>query len=254
MKNKTIINKILKVLCITSAIAGILLFINLLFGTNIKQKISINKYEKQKQKEVSEKLNNPKYYYEDYKKYKNHADEMLVLYEDNWNNASQEEKAKGAEQVLYLSAGSLNRIGEHKLEIDDLKNTIAQYDYNNNTITIDSTFLYSASSYDVFSCIFHEVYKMYELDCLLAYSTIAEGYKRLEMFAKARAYDEDIKNNVFIDCEYEKTCNKSMETDAQYATERAKNSFFKFIANYQYRDRIVEINTNEGLDLSMPNN
>ena len=182
------------------------------------------------------------YYYEDYKKFKNHADDLIVFYQDNWSNATKEEKIEGAKQALYTSAGCLSLPGKFSLDIVDLKNRVAEFNYNKRIVRIDPSFIYSSTAYDVFSCIFHEVYKMYEWDCIAAYTTTGPSYKRLDMFSKARKYEDDLKQNGQLsDCPYGYSYYKSMEEDAQSATKKFVDSFFKFIGNWQYKDELAEI-------------
>lgn len=196
---------------------------------------------KQMMEEAHEKFSNPKYYYEDYNAYRNHADEMLVLFEDNWNNASDEEKEKGAEQVVFKAARDIVHPGEFKLKVDNLKYDVADFDYNNNTIIIDANYLYSASSYDVFSCIYHEMYKIHAIDLVSTYRHVSEASKNLDIFNKAKAYDKDWQNAELIDCPYGTSYYKSIEEDAEAFAKESAYHFFKYIATYQCKDEIDQI-------------
>lgn len=196
---------------------------------------------KQTMEEAHEKFSNPKYYYEDYNAYRNHANEMLVLFEDNWNNASNEEKEKGAKQVMYKAARDIAHPGEFILEVTSLKHGVAEFDYNNNTIIIDADYLYSSSSYDVFCCIYHEMYKIYAIDLISTYRSASEASKNLDIFNKAKAYDKDLQNAELVDCPYETSYYKSIEEDAEAFAKDAAYHFFKYIATYQCKDEIDQI-------------
>ena len=196
---------------------------------------------KQTMEEAHEKFSNPKYYYEDYDAYRNHADEMLVLYKDNWEKANHEDKKGGAEQVMYKAARDIVHSGEFKLKVGNPKQGVAEFDYNNNTIIIDANYLYSASSYDVFCCIYHQMYKIHAIDLISTYRSVSEASKNLDIFNKAKAYDEDLQSAEFVDCPYEATYYKSIEEDADAFAKDAAYHFFKYIATYQCKDEIDQI-------------
>lgn len=223
---KSYLYRVLKYLFVVISIAAIVFSAYTLFSKDEKEYEPVFK----------------EYYYEDYRKFKNHADDLVVFYQDNWSNATKEEKIEGAKQATYTAAGCLSLPGKFSLDISDLKNRVAEFDYNKRIIRIDPSFIYSSTAYDVFTCIFHEVYKIYEWDCIAAYATTGPSYKRLDMFSTARKYDNELKQNGQLsDCPYEHSYYKSMEEDAQSATKKFVDSFFKFIGNWQFKEKLSEI-------------
>lgn len=231
MKNSHINNRRIKTICIFALIFISIVSIIFSIYTLVNNYIINNN----QSKHIGSEQNNTAYYYDDYIKFENHIEELSILYDKYWEKASKEEKKFGAEQIMYTAVGCLNLPDKYYLNVEDLKYSVINNDYNNRIIEIDSYFLYTSSSYDVAQAIFHQVYKIYATNCIFALETTGPSYRKLDIFNKSRKYQEDMKNGgIYSECPYFGEYYKTIEEDSQKFSKEMSDSLFKYIGNYIY--------------------
>lgn len=164
----------------------------------------------------------------------NNIDTVLLLQEDEWEKLSTQEKPDTLQTVANIEAHYLGIPNELNVGIANLKgDTLACYNDNTHTISIDLEHLENDSVYDVLESCFHEAYHSYQHRLVDAYNSADESIKGLRIYKTDALYVEEFENYVDgEDCDFCTYYDQRCESDARDYAEYALFDYYNRIDEY----------------------
>lgn len=125
----------------------------------------------------------------------NNIDTILLLQEDKWNTLSLQEKLNTLQTVANIETHYLGLPNELHIGADNLgEGTLACYNDNTYTISIDLEHLENASVYDVLDSCCHEAYHSYQHRLVDAYNLSEDSLRGLRIYNSAGQYAQEFRN------------------------------------------------------------
>lgn len=125
----------------------------------------------------------------------NNIDTILLLREDEWSTLLVQEKLNTLQTVANIEAHYLGLPNELHVGADNLgEGTLACYNDNTYTISIDLEHLENASVYDVLDSCCHEAYHSFQHRLVDAYNMSDDSLKDLRIFNSAVRYVQEFRN------------------------------------------------------------
>lgn len=163
----------------------------------------------------------------------NNIDTILLLQEDEWNNLSVKEKLNTLQTVANIEAHYLGLPNELHVGADNLsEGTLACYNDNTYTISIDIDHLEKSSVYDVLDSCCHEAYHSYQHRLVDAYNTSDEQLRELRIFKSAARYSQEFDDYADGENDYYTYYFQDCEMDARTYAEDAVEDYYSRIDEY----------------------
>lgn len=163
----------------------------------------------------------------------NNIDTILLLQEDEWKKLSTQKKLDTLQTVANIEAHYLGIPNELNVGTANLKGgTLACYNDNTHTISIDIDHLENDSAYEILNSCCHEAYHSYQYRLVDAYNTTDENIKGLRVYKSAALYEQEFDN--YSDGEYD-FCSyyeQHCEIDARDYAEDAVCDYYNRISDY----------------------
>lgn len=164
----------------------------------------------------------------------NNIDTVLLLQEEEWEKLSTQKKLDTLQTLANIEAHYLGIPNELNVGTANLKgNTLAYYNDNTHTISIDLDHLENDTVYDVLESCFHEAYHSYQHRLVDAYNNADESIKGLRLYKTAALYAEEFKNYVDgEDCDFWTYYDQRCESDARDYADDAIYDYYSKIEEY----------------------
>lgn len=163
----------------------------------------------------------------------NNIDTILLLQEDEWNTLSVQEKLNTLQTVANIEAHYLGLPNELHVGADNLgEGTLACYNDNTYTISIDVEHLENASVYDVLDSCCHEAYHSYQHRLVEAYNMSADSLRDLRIYNSAGQYAQEFRNYDNGTLDFTSYFFQHCEMDAREYAEGAVLDYYSRIDEY----------------------
>lgn len=166
----------------------------------------------------------------------NNIDTVLLLREEEWSQLTTQEKLDTLQTVANIEAHYLGLPNELNVGIANLgEYTLACYNDNTHTISIDLNHLENDSVYDVLDSCCHEAYHSYQHRLVEAYNAADENSKGLRIYKAAAQYGQEFNNYIDGDYDFCSYYYQNCEMDARDYAEEAVSDYYRRI--YEYLDK-----------------
>lgn len=163
----------------------------------------------------------------------NNIDTILLLQEDEWNTLSVQEKLNTLQTVANIEAYYLGLPNELHVGADCLgEGTLACYNDNTYTISIDLEHLENDSVYDVLESCCHEAYHSYQHRLVDAYNLSEDNLRALRIYNTASQYAKEFRNYDNGASDFTSYFFQYCEMDAREYAESAVQDYYSRIDEY----------------------
>ena len=164
---------------------------------------------------------------------RNNIDTILLLQEDEWNTLSVQEKLNTLQTVANIEAHYLGLPNELHVGADNLgEGTLACYNDNTYTISIDIEHLENDSVYDVLDSCCHEAYHSYQYRLVDAYNLSEDSLRDLRIYNSAGQYAQEFRNYDNGALDFTSYFFQYCEMDAREYAESAVLDYYSRIDEY----------------------
>jgi len=163
----------------------------------------------------------------------NNIDTILLLQEDEWNTLSVQEKLNTLQTVANIEAHYLGLPNELHVGADCLgEGTLACYNDNTYTISIDLEHLENDSVYHVLESCCHEAYHSYQHRLVDAYNLSEDNLRALRIYNTASQYAQEFRNYDNGASDFSSYFFQYCEMDAREYAESAVQDYYSRIDEY----------------------